>query len=465
MKVPLKGFPYGECHNWTLTEISISASCISVKHCITINLMKSINSSCFQYFCVFCFIIVSFRFCNYVGFSSTVQKLPQFLAVPIMFYVCWEPLFKWKVTNSLFLIMRWILFSIIISIVSAWIFWEQSIGLGFRASSLMFTFLFFFYLCKQSPSVHFLESIIWACAIAYIIMWIYAYIQVPTPVFGFRIDEETGLVKEDTSRGMLRLGFTGRIFLVMAFFMALNKLYVTRKKIYFWVATVFFLFIVFQVVRQLILWSALVAMFYIYLKNPKKILAVCVLLFFVFSLFISIRLSDDSMIGTIINLTQEQLENNQKGEEDIRITEYKYFFGDWSKNVVTDLLGNGMPHGDSRYGTYYGRLQEQQHLFLSDVGYAQMYVVQGLLGLFLYLFLFYKTVRMQMPADLDYIRMFMAFMIPANIAASWYYLADTQIIICICVYLIIRYGRKPRNGILAPAHSTYKDPNFKLRKS
>lgn len=224
------------------------------------------------------------------------------------------------------------------------------------------------------------------------------------------------------------------------------------------VAGFFFLFIVFQLTRQLILWTALVGMIYIYLKNPKKILGFCLAAFFLFALFINnVEISDDSLVGSMINVTKAQIDSNKGGNEDIRITEYKYFFGEWSKNIVTDIIGNGMPHANSPYGRMNTRLMEQQRLFLSDVGYAKMFVIQGLLGLCLYLFLFFMSVRLQMPADLDYARMFMAFTIPANIGASWYATADGQIALCICVYLIMLYGRKQKGKILAAPDSSYRD--------
>ena len=123
------------------------------------------------------------------------------------------------------------------------------------------------------------------------------------------------------------------------------------------VAGFFFLFIVFQLTRQLILWTALVGMIYIYLKNPKKILGFCLAAFFLFALFINnVEISDDSLVGSMINVTKAQIDSNKGGNEDIRITEYKYFFGKWSKNIVTDIIGNGMPHANSPYVSINTRL-------------------------------------------------------------------------------------------------------------
>ena len=411
---------------------------------------------------VLIYIIVSLRFFYYAGMNIDLQKFLQMLSIPLMFIICWNYIFNMKTHHILFRTMRWILFSLTFSIVSAWLFWGQSLSLGFRITSIQFAFLFFFYLCKIKPHTEFLEKIIWICGITYIVLWIYAFTQAPTPVFGIKIDEETGLLNDDIKRGMIRVNFIGSTFLVFAFFLALNKFYAAKKKYFLVIAGIFFLFIILQLTRQIIIWSLLVGLVYIYLKNPKRILGIGFISTFAIVLFAgNLKLSDESVIGSLINVSQEQIEKNKSGDEDIRITEYKYLFTEWSKNLVTDIIGNGVPHSNSQYGNFNTRLCKEQGIYYSDVGYAAMYVIQGWIGLFLYIFLFIKTVRLQMPVDLDYARMFMAYMIPANIAADWYAKPDCQIALCICVYLIMLYGRKQRGGILATPDFTSKNVRLK----
>lgn len=418
--------------------------------------MKFIQNIKVQYFFVFIYILISFQFYNYAGFSNTLMKLPHFLSIPIMFILCRNILFIIKSPHPLFSTMRWIVFSLIISIISSWLFWNQSIILGFRCSSTMFVLLFFFYLYKIKPSVSFLENIILTLGFVYILLWTYGFIKLPTPVFGIA-DEDTGLMNTDDSRGMLRLNFVGRLSMILAYFLSLNKLYSTSKIKYLIFTFIFFLFIVFQLTRQLILWTFVVTIIYAYLKNPKKIICACILvLFFFTTISPNIKFSDDSIIGSMINLTEKQANDNKAGEEDVRITEYKYFLGKWSQNIVTDIIGNGMPHSDSQYGHYYSNIQTRKKLFLSDVGYAQIFVIQGIIGIFLYLYLFLKSLRYQMPIELDYARMFMLFLIPANIGASWYSSPDCQISMVICIYIIIKFGKRQRNGILANSKYVYK---------
>ena len=229
-------------------------------------------------FLVLLYIIVSLRFFQYAGMNSDLQKFLQMLSVPLMFIICRKYIFNVKTSNTLFRTMRWIVFSLVVSIVSAWLFWGQSLSLGFRITAIQFALLFFFYLCTVKPSTEFLEKVIWICGITYIVLWIYAFTQAPIPVFGTKIDEETGMLNDDLSRGIIRINFVGNTFLVIAFFLSLNKFYAVGKKYFLVIAGIFFLFIILQLTRQIAVWSLLVGLVYIYLKNPKRILGMGIVL-------------------------------------------------------------------------------------------------------------------------------------------------------------------------------------------
>ena len=165
------------------------------------------------------YTLISFQFYFYAGFSNTMIKLPLFLTVPIMFAICWKTLFS-KNANKLFHIMRGVIIVTILSIFSAYIFRNQSIVLGYRAIAAGLTLIFYFYLYKRRPSIQSLETYIFIFGILYCILWLYAMSKFPEPVFGFN---EDGEVKEDLSRGMIRINFLGRISLIFAYFLSLNR--------------------------------------------------------------------------------------------------------------------------------------------------------------------------------------------------------------------------------------------------
>ena len=400
-----------------------------------------------EWFFVILYTLISFQFYNYTPLGSTMQKLPSFVIVPIMFIFCWKT-FLLHSHNTFFKLVRCIIVITIVSIISAYVFKGQSLVLGFRASASFFVLLFYFYLYKRKPSLKSVELYIYILGLMYCLFWLYALTQFPTPVFGGGSDGE---MTEDLSRGFLRINFTGRLSLIFAYFLSINKAYDTRKKVYMFLAIMFFVFLVLQVTRQLILLTALVSIIYLFKKSKRLLFLSVICLLFIYILGASIKFDNNSIIGSMISLSEQQANDFKSGEEDVRITEYKYFFSEWPSNIVTNIIGNGFPHADCNYGMYYENLKERQMLFLSDVGYAKIYVVTGLIGLFLYLSLFLKIQSVRMPNHLMYAKMYMLFLILANFTADWYIKVDGQIAMSIAVYLMTIYShhtRKPKKSII-----------------
>ena len=380
---------------------------------------------------LYLFPILSYYGYKYVDFNLAIFKALYFAAVPLMFlYVSKIWLIKHR-NNPYFKVMNLITLSTILSILMAYLFWGQNIVLGYRATASLLAIIFYFYLLKTSPSLHRIETFIWVFAVVYIILWLYGISSAPTIVFG---DPEDIL----DSRGVFRLSLPSRASIIVAFFLALNKYELTHKKKYIILFVLFFIFIVLQVTRQIILWSFLIGLYYL-LRNNKRVWLYLFCVGLLLVLFANnITISEDSVIGKLLSTTESQINNQKSGEEDIRIREYRFFLSDFSKNTITNIFGNGMPHFNSDYGNYYeNTVQNNYKFYMSDVGYAQMFVVTGLVGLLLYLFLFLKVVREKVPSTIMFAKLFIIYQLFANIAASWY--AHDVIYICISIYLLSIY--------------------------
>ena len=320
----------------------------------------------------------------------------------------------------------------------SWIFWNQSLYLSYTTTGYYMFFVIFFYFCKKKITRSSIEKLIVIFGWLYVILWLYALNKVPEITFG--LTEDT---VDNSDRGILRINFVGRLSLVFAYFYYLNKCLTNKSKFSIILASTLFVFIVLQVTRQLILWAAVVTVIFIFLR-AKKLAVFLAVLFAIFYTGISnIQFSDDTIVGSMINISKLQAEGQLYEGEDPRVTEYKYFFSDYSKNIITDVFGNGVPNINTSYGRYKAQ-QEMNGIYLSDVGYPSIYVFLGLIGLLVYVILFIRGTFQKLPEELGYINMFMAFMIPANVAASWYMGADTQLALAICVYLIYIYRNNPK---------------------
>ena len=388
---------------------------------------------------LYVYTLIAFQLYSYVGFGKYLCLIPALAIIPLMVLVCWKTLTKTN-TPQLFNLMRWIWIVTFFSMFMAWLFRGQALILGYRVTAPMLVFTFFFYLYQTKPPVDKLEKFIWFFGFAYVILWLYALSQVPTRVFGFTDSEF------DASRGMERVSLTGNFVMILAYFLAINKFYDTKKKVFILIAALFYTIIILQLTRQLILWTGLVTIYYVWVKSKGTLITIaCVLIAIGLAGVSVIKFSDDSIVGSLINLTENQVESQASGEDDIRIVEYRYLFTEHNKNLATNLLGSGMFNMHSAYGRAMERIQETRKIYFSDVGYACIYGITGLVGLLLYLLLYYKCLKLPLPQHLHYVKMFMLFLIPANIAASWYKNADCQIAVSICIYIMIVYRSRGKS--------------------
>lgn len=378
--------------------------------------------------------LLAYQFYGAIFLNQFLIKLSCTLLVASIIVYVWKQIAISKKNIPFYNLSRWLTFVVFFSMAMTWIFKDQSIPLSFTvAARNTLQIVLFFYLWKVKPSRDALEKYIIGFGFLYIILWSYAMIKLPELVFGYIGEEGTF----DESRNMIRINFVGRGNLIFAFFLCLNKFKYTQLKKWFLLAVLFFAFNAFQLTRQLILWPMLVSIVYL-LWNSRKWCFLTIIIVFSLYLYIpTVKFSDDSVIGSMINLTERQVESQKSGEDDVRIRAYSYFFTEWHDNPITFLFGTGQPHGASTFGLWYQqKVNDAQKYFLSDVGYASMFTSYGLIGLLLWIMLYTKGILFKTSRELSYTQMWFAFMILANIAAAWYEKPDFLIPTLICLYLM-----------------------------
>ncbi len=382
------------------------------------------------------FTFASFKFYSYIGFNTQILSAVFYVIQVLMLGYCAKDVFR-ATGDRLYAMMRYILLITWFSVIPAWAFWDQSIVLGIVATTNLSVITLFFFLWKHDFSQKELEKYVMLLGIIYVILWLYSLKNLPMMTFGVTNADDTTLFNEE--RGMLRINFVGRTSLVLAYFLALNKSFNTKKISYIALTGFLFVMIVFQLTRQIIFSVAIVTAIYTFLKN-KKLAAYVVAAFVAMYLFsFSLSFSRDSVIGSMIELTKTQTKYRyDKGDN--RSSEYQYFFTSFSKNFFTDVLGNGVSYSSSPYGTVEQRINDNGY-YRTDVGYASMFVTTGWVGLILYLLLFYLCLRRRVAPDLEYALLFVGYMVIADVMASWHTTADGQAALATCVYILARFGK------------------------
>lgn len=318
--------------------------------------------------------------------------------------------------------------SMMVSIFMAHFSWGQGIKDSVVATVPYMLWFFFFYLLKTKIPISTIESIILIYGIIYCLLYFYQYTHPGNPLFGSQ--EE---FKED--RGVIRIIFPGGGIFYLCVFMAINKLTTRTKNLWLWFAVSFvgLVFCILQVTRQ-----SIFALLLIYFYHFTKVLSLgqrIMLVGFIAILFFLIKYSDNPLVR---GLAQAQKSAMQEGKQNIRFVAATYFITDFSPNVVTRILGNGVPYAEATsYALYVVSLQGQG-FYLADVGIVAMYVMFGILSVIAYLLIWYKGFTASVPKEYYYLKYYLLYLLITSVTSNYVY--DLQYLIA-TVFVLYIYQR------------------------
>lgn len=410
----------------------------------------NIDMNKFNLLIFYLFPLIDVKLYGFAFINPQIMKAVLFVAIPLLFLYCFNTIYKHK--DKFSLDIRYILMSLSFSMVMALFFHDQSLLLSYRSTCNLFSFIFYFFLLKtRIPEKHILRCILFYC-ILWILVWGIALYYAPIPIFG-NIDEELYEI-----RGTYRFFIPGDAFLYLIFYYCVAKCVINKKKIFIIFSVLLGVVIIYQVTRQTIVTCIIITMYYI-LRKVKYIIVYLSVILFV-STFFTINIADKTVIGNMINLSEEQIDAQRKGEIDTRLLDYKYFLTEFENNPVTVFLGNGMPHDDSNYGKIFLKLKEDRFIYLSDVGYPSIYIISGILGLILFGRLFYHIAKFKyISKDMIWIKMYLMHVMICNFAS--FHIATNMVGISLALYLFT----KRRQYVRYVHNKMYQRKISKLKKS
>lgn len=373
-----------------------------------------------------------FALFRFNGINQNICKMTQFVTVAVtLLYLSNTFLCKFS-RNSYPYLVRWQMISVVISIFMSYIAWQQSIVLSFRVTCIELSVIYFFLLYKWQPSLEYVEKIALTYGVVNLVLWMMAMAVAPMPLFG-GIEEEM----KEPDRGVYRINILGNGFFLLTFFYSVVRFKMSSKMIWLVIAVLLYVIIVMHVVRQIIAFTLITAIMY-YFWNRKWRAAIFIFIFYVFSNVISFKdaLLGNKVMSAMIEQTEKQYDSQKSGEDDIRVREYIYFFAEFPTTPLTAMFGNGTPHSEGPFGKMAEYYMGVLRMFPSDVGYAAIYHQHGILGLIILLCLLIMVIRQKVPNRWMYIKLFILYQIPANIAASWF-VHDTMTI-ATCYYILYR---------------------------
>ncbi|MCR9063526.1 MAG: hypothetical protein NXI00_06155 [Cytophagales bacterium] len=299
-----------------------------------------------------------------------------------------------------------------------------------------------------------IEKVIWWFTIVFLLCFYLALAVAPVRLFmgygelGKEIDTERGLSR-------IRLTLIGGGPLFIAYFLAIGKLKKSKNvKKWFALVVLFFVTIVLQLGRQAILLSLLLGVLF-YMKEMSFFKKVGVIGLICGSALL-VPILAPTIIEGLQGRTNQEIEAQQEGEDNVRIAAYKFYFTEVSRNVLNDVFGNGMfTLGKSKYGhfiDYYGR---SRGLIPNDVGYASIFLYFGFFGLLIFLSILWLVLWTSVPPEYEYAKFYVYFLFLGNVAGST--LLGTIPTFCMALYIISLGKRKLQymKRLAAPPKNIY----------
>lgn len=347
----------------------------------------------------------------YVGFNLEITKLLNFIVSFILLVFVGGFLLKNK-TKGYDRYVKWMVIIFLISLITSFIYWEQSPTLTFRAGVSFLTLLYYFILKKYKVTEDELFKLVFVFAGIYVLLWLYALTKAPAVVFG-------SFEELDNNRGFYRiLQLSSLDTVCLSFFISLSQSITQNKNRIKWIVlSVCSFLVIFLALSRMMVFSILIVSV-LFILRKRFVLAVVIAGLLVFGYN---QLVQNKIVSEMINLTDKEINSRQEGG--LRMVEYKNVFSAYPFHIGTTLFGNGAPHVLSSYGKYNEYLKSSLKFNLSDAGYVGVYVEYGIAMLIVLFFLLVNVVKTPIPIQYQPYRMFIIslFIVCITKYAFWSY--------------------------------------------
>ena len=136
----------------------------------------------------------------------------------------------------------------------------------------------------------------------------------------------------------------------------------------------------------------------------------------------------------MLEITSTQAEY---GENDIRVSSATYFFTELNEgDIFKNIFGNGIYTHDL---SPYGKLMDYAHeigYWESDVGYAEIFVYFGLIGLIALLIWFIGVLTVRIPSEYFFLKIYLIFIIISMICGGYWF--ENIVEMAIITYILVK---------------------------
>jgi len=321
---------------------------------------------------------------------------------------------------------------------------QTILSFGFYYFILMYFLLHYFELDRK-----FLENIIIVFAIIYSAIFVIQYL-----VYPFEIVKRAA----STARLEFQPEIIGHGFLMLAYFLVLNRYLINRRFINIILALGFFIILFNSGFRSLVA-GAVVATVFLVIRMVRLNVRDVAIVMFVAILFAGLTqfkgIADK--IDQMINKTKSEI---ALGNRYIRKIEMDFFFNKYPDNISYFIIGGGKPSGENLYKYNPAALGMNYNIVWVDIGLFGFYIVVGGIATLGLLWYTLKAVFFKLPRDRLYLNSYFLYLLIVSFTNEEIYRNGIFSVQAIGLYLIdIAANEKLVSGDEPQVVATYSSVN------
>lgn len=314
---------------------------------------------------------------------------------------------------------------IVVNIVAAWIYHDQSIIDTFIIFGSFYFILFYFSLHQLRLERKYIENVIIVFAILYSVFYLVQFYLYPLEIVESQMKVD---------RGTIRLRIIGNGFLMLAYFMLLNRYMMKQRWPNIILLGFFFIILLKGGFRTLIIVTVvLTILMYIKLARYSKNHLLTAILAIVLLAGMAQSRSTSAIIKNMIYTTTEQID---QGDEYIRLKQLDFFINKYMEKGLYYVTGGGFPAGESNYTRKMRFFQEQYGIYWVDLGILGFYFVVGALALIGLLWYALKAVFIKLRPEYSYLNFYFLYLILVSFTTMEIYRAGVFAVEALVLYLI-----------------------------
>ncbi|MDZ7739340.1 MAG: hypothetical protein U5K32_09835 [Bacteroidales bacterium] len=314
---------------------------------------------------------------------------------------------------------------IIVNIVAAYIYHGQRIIDTFLIFGSFYFILFYFILHQLKIERRYLENVIIVFAILYSVFYLVQFYVYPLEI----VDSQ---MKVD--RGTIRLRIIGNGFLVLAYFMLLNRYMMKQRWTNIILLGFFFIILLKGGFRTLTFMTILLTiLMYVKLAKYSKNHLLTAVLAIVLLAGLAQSRTTSAIIKNMIYTTQDQV---NQGDEYIRLRQLDFFVNRYMEKGLYYLTGGGFPAGENDYNQKMRFFQENYGFYWVDLGIIGFYFVIGALALIGLLWYSLKASFIKLKPEYSYLNFYFLYLILVSFTTMEIYRAGVFAVEGLVLYLI-----------------------------